>query len=411
MEIGTICFVCEWNEGRSAHLELSVRRRLRRRGLEIQTLSAGLSQGGGINTLRRQFLRERGIPEDEIRDHRSIVFDERCAGDDLILVAELQMKQRLLERWPGIAGRVMTIRGFVAGMTPDTERIPAQEAHIEDSGGHSDSEKMALYEELEKIADSIAARLAGGAAGTSASTVGENHFRQEFGPGHVVLPVVHVATADQAMRNAGVAHEAGAQGVFLINHDSMTMGWRELLKVHEQVTASFPGWWVGVNCLDLGPREVIAHVTSAVSGVWVDDALIIEDRQQQPGAEEVLAERQRRAWSGLYFGGVAFKYQRQVEDYARAAQLATRYMDVVTTSGPATGQAAEVDKIALMKRALGDHPLAIASGITPENVADFMPHADCFLVATGISRSFEELEPSRVKALMDAVNSIDTEPG
>ena len=213
------------------------------------------------------------------------------------------------------------------------------------------------------------------------------------------------------MRNAGVAHEAGAQGVFLINHDSMTMGWRELLQVHEQVTASFPGWWVGVNCLDVSPREVISHVTSAISGVWVDNALIVEEREQQPGAEEVLAERQRRGWSGLYFGGVAFKYQVQVEDYARAAQLAARYMDVVTTSGPATGQAAEVDKIAQMKRALGDHPLAIASGITPENVADFMPHADCFLVATGISRSFEELEPSRVRALMDVVNSIATEPG
>ena len=194
MKPETICFICEWNEGRSAQLELSVRRRLRQGGPEIQTLSAGLSQGGGVNTLRRQFLRERGIPEDEIRNHRSIIFDERCAGADLILVAELQMKERLLERWPGIEGRVMTIRGFVASMTPDAERITAEEAHIEDSGGHSDSEKMALYEELEVIADSIAARLAGVAAGTSASTVEENHFRQVFGPGHVVLPVIHVAT-------------------------------------------------------------------------------------------------------------------------------------------------------------------------------------------------------------------------
>jgi hypothetical protein len=36
-----------------------------------------------------------------------------------------------------------------------------------------------------------------------------------------------------------------------------------------------------------------------------------------------------------------------------------------------------------LKRALGDWPLAIASGITPENVGEYLPVADCFLVATG----------------------------
>jgi predicted TIM-barrel enzyme len=48
-------------------------------------------------------------------------------------------------------------------------------------------------------------------------------------------------------------------------------------------------------------------------------------------------------------------------------------------------------------------PLAIASGITPENVGDYLDVADCFLVATGISRSFTELEPSRVRRLIERV--------
>lgn len=105
----------------------------------------------------------------------------------------------------------------------------------------------------------------------------------------------------------------------------------------------------------------------------------------------------------LYFGGVAFKYQRHVEDFESACRVATRYMDVVTTSGPGTGHAAEVEKIRRMKAALGVIPLAIASGVTPENVADYLPHADCFLVATGISRSFTELDPARVRSLIAAV--------
>jgi hypothetical protein len=34
--------------------------------------------------------------------------------------------------------------------------------------------------------------------------------------------------------------------------------------------------------------------------------------------------------------------------------------------------------------ALGDLPLAIAGGIIPENVRDYLPISDCYLVATGI---------------------------
>ena len=64
-----------------------------------------------------------------------------------------------------------------------------------------------------------------------------------------------------------------------------------------------------------------------------------------------------------------------------------------------------------MKAALGDLPLAIASGITPENVRDYLPISDCYLVATGIGDSFEELNPVRVGALVDAVREWDEAEG
>jgi predicted TIM-barrel enzyme len=67
-------------------------------------------------------------------------------------------------------------------------------------------------------------------------------------------------------------------------------------------------------------------------------------------------------------------------------------------------------KIQAMKLALGDSPLAIASGITPENIRRYLPHADAFLVATGISRSFTELDPEKLKTLMRHVNSNGDTP-
>ena len=217
-----------------------------------------------------------------------------------------------------------------------------------------------------------------------------------------MLPVIHADSLEQALRNTRVAHEGGADGVFLINHG---MADEALLDIHGAVADAHPGWWVGVNCLGLLPEEVFAVVSPKVGGVWVDNAGIDEGQEKQPRAERVLAVLQTHAPSCLYFGGVAFKYQRHVEDLEAACRIAARYMDVVTTSGPGTGHAAEVKKIRRMKRALGDTPLAIASGITQENVADYLPHADSFLVATGVSHSFTELDPARVRFLVERVRN------
>ena len=229
-------------------------------------------------------------------------------------------------------------------------------------------------------------------------------YRRVFPARHTVLPVVHVETAEQAHRNAHIAREAGADGAFLINHG---MADAALLDIHAAVVAAHTGWWVGVNCLGLTPEAAFAMVSPQVGGLWVDNAGIEEEHTDQPYAARVAAVRQAYAPGCLYFGGVAFKYQRHVEDLEAACRVATQYRDVVTTSGPGTGHAADVEKIARMKRALGDTPLAIASGITPDNVAAYLPHADCFLVATGIRRSFTELDPARVRALVEQVRAFD----
>jgi predicted TIM-barrel enzyme len=231
-------------------------------------------------------------------------------------------------------------------------------------------------------------------------TASASRFSQTFRGRHAVLPVVHVDSLEQAQRNARIAREAGADGAFLINH---RMADEALLDIHAAVADKQTGWWVGVNCLGMSPEQVFGTISGKVSGVWVDNAGIEEARQQQPYAERVLAVRDSRVPACLYFGGIAFKYQRHVENLEEACRLAAPYMDVVTTSGPGTGHAAEVEKIHRMKRALGDTPLGIASGITPENVGDYLPHADCFLVATGISRGFTELDPARVLALVQRV--------
>ena len=81
-----------------------------------------------------------------------------------------------------------------------------------------------------------------------------------------------------------------------------------------------------------------------------------------------------------------------------------RFMDVVTTSGLSTGSAPDREKISRMKASIRNKPLAIASGISSDNVGNYLDIADCFLVATSLLvPGKEEFDPSRVKALVEAV--------
>lgn len=236
-----------------------------------------------------------------------------------------------------------------------------------------------------------------------------NRFRARFPGGHAVLPVVHATSLDQVLRNAGVAVEAGADGVFLINH---TISSDDLLAYHDVVRGRLPDLWVGLNCLDRRPTWVAEH--PRVRGMWTDNAYVDETMVVQGNAG--LIEHRNRTlagWDGIYFGGVAFKGQRKVrpEHLGDAARHAMRHVDVVTTSGPGTGMAADVDKLRTMRDALGDHPLALASGVTSSNVGQYLPYVDAFLVTSSISRDFEDLDLALTRQLVEVVRDLGHQRG
>jgi predicted TIM-barrel enzyme len=232
-------------------------------------------------------------------------------------------------------------------------------------------------------------------------------------PGPVVTPVIHVLDFAQAARNVAIAVDEGAAGVFLINHDFSK---EQLLPILRDVRERWPGLWLGVNFLAVSGRDAfpILGLLEAegcqVDAYWADDARIDEREAVQAEANEIASIRADSGWTGMYFGGVAFKKQRPVEasQYRRSAEIALPFMEVVTTSGLATGHEADDTKIADFRAGLGGAPLALASGITPENAARYGRAVDCFLVATGINRAgdFYNIDPARLEALLEVTRSM-----
>lgn len=231
-----------------------------------------------------------------------------------------------------------------------------------------------------------------------------NRIEAVFGVPRVLLPVVHPVTREDALRSIEVVVAAGCRGIFLIDQ-GMTEA--ELLPFVREVQQRYPALWIGVNLLGRRPPDALATAATAcgrIDGIWSDNASIDEGAPAQPVAQQFVDGR--AGWEGLHFGGVAFKYQREVAaaDLGRAAGIATRYMDVVCTSGAGTGKAVQAEKVRAMHEGLGEGgALALASGVTTENVSAYLPYVSAYLVGTGIEERLGVIDAGRVTTLRRAI--------
>jgi len=205
--------------------------------------------------------------------------------------------------------------------------------------------------------------------------------------------VVHVVNRDQAVRNTEVAVQLGFDGVFLISHG--LLDWYDLIRVAWPCSLICP--YVGVNFLDIEPVEEAVSVAAdhrlhgavsrgRFSAVWTDPTYM----GPRPVGVEV-------------FSGFAFKGQpqRALAD----ARLVQSFCDVLVTSGSATGIGAPIEKVQALREVLGpEKRLGLASGVTPENIGQYMAAgATDFLVATSINYpGTDKIDPARGRQLVDA---------
>lgn len=247
----------------------------------------------------------------------------------------------------------------------------------------------------------------------------------------MVLPVIHCEDADPTRlekgeelltwKNIDIALKCGADGVWLINHG---FSGKDLTKIIRATRERYPDLWLGVNWLSThngGARIAEERLGGVINGLWRDNGHIIKNgsKWKTKFAEAELQRIRESGFDGLYFGGVAFKYQQQVAaaDHRTCASLASEYMHVACTSGAGTGIAARGSKLKDMHGALQDDAatkdrppgkIALASGVTPDNVSQYLPYIDAILVATGVSADFHNLDPHKLKRLVNLVAAFES---
>lgn len=219
---------------------------------------------------------------------------------------------------------------------------------------------------------------------------------------HLVLPVVHYLDCDTSVEQASLAFSLGADGVFFISHNGAN---KALYKPATIVKSVHPNKLIGLNLLGESPLHALTEVRRLeLDMVWTDTPGVSSEGLTPLGAE-LQTRLAHMAKKPLFFGSVAFKYQPKEPHPGAAARQAMLAGMLPTTSGTATGSPPSVEKAREMKSAVDDGALAVASGMTPENVVEYLPYFSHFLVATGVSVDEHHFDAKKLEAFVKAVQT------
>jgi len=214
-----------------------------------------------------------------------------------------------------------------------------------------------------------------------------------------VYPVIHYYNKETTISEAAKAFECGADGVFLISHIGQN---EKLIPLAIEIKEKFK-MKVGINFLGddvLSTAKIVEQ--NNLDMVWSDDCGVSSAGLNFNGF-------QLKEWSDAnpnieVFASVAFKYQIVDNNPPLAALNALNAGFIPTTSGSGTGSAPTLEKIRPMSK-MTKGKIAVASGMTCENIHIFKTHLSDILVSTGISDDDYHFNVEKMKKFIQIAHS------
>ena len=214
-----------------------------------------------------------------------------------------------------------------------------------------------------------------------------------------IYPVIHLEDVPLALDQADIAFECGADGVFVISHNGDD---EEAAEVARKIKAKYKDKQIGVNLLSTNPANAV-RMAEGLNMIWFDSCGIVNgDHETQ---SPLVIQRMGEVFDLKVFGGIAFKYKQHDFKAAASALCAHEIGLIPTTSGAGTGFAPDLQKIIDMSKAVNGN-LAIASGMTPDNIEEFAPYLQYILVATGVSIDAYHFDYEKLRTFIGKVRNL-----
>ncbi len=213
-----------------------------------------------------------------------------------------------------------------------------------------------------------------------------------------IIPVIHHVDTNLTLEQAKIISDSKSFGIFLI---SMIGDNEDLPMLAKAIKSRYPNLKLGTNLLGKTALETVKiNLDFELDMSWSDDPIVHGDKiSPEANAISNLIKNKH-----LFFNSVAFKYQKEDPNPKQATLNSYNLGFIPTTSGQATGKAADMGKISNMASVLEQRTLSIASGLTPQNVGEYIPYVEYGLVSTGISKNFHEIEPTLLKQIIENSN-------
>ena len=231
------------------------------------------------------------------------------------------------------------------------------------------------------------------------------------------------AVRDAVLRDAEALAAGGVDGLMLENFGDVPFYpgrvpahvVAHMTAIACEVRRLAPQLPLGINVLrnDGQSALAVAHAAGAefirvnvLCGARVADQGVLEGI-----AHELLRDR-RMLWANLrIFADVDVKHSARLGGGRLLSDEVddTVYRglaDAVIVSGRATGRATNLEHVREVKTAAGEVPVYVGSGVNAETVAQFLPHADGFIVGTAFKRGGIATEPVEVERVREFISRL-----
>jgi membrane complex biogenesis BtpA family protein len=146
-------------------------------------------------------------------------------------------------------------------------------------------------------------------------------------------------------------------------------------------------------------REVLTGLYESDMGLWSPNAGEVLRFRRQIGAESI------RVFFNVMPEFASSVGYRTIAERARSAVVSS-LADAILVSGPMAGTAPAMDSFSGIKEVVGDVPVFLNTGATPENIAEYLQIADGVIVGSSLKvdgYTWNPVDPTRVALFMDRV--------
>lgn len=240
-----------------------------------------------------------------------------------------------------------------------------------------------------------------------------NRVTELFRKKQPVLAMLHLKGSDdddvlkRAKDEIRIYYENGADAVVVENYYG---NYYQMEKVLSFLQNNYSDHIYGVNCLNMDVMGFELAMTYGAKFVQLDSVaghLKIRD----DFSFEAFMNMYRKKSDVFVLGGVRFKYQPYLSGRSLEEDLkiAMNRCDAIVVTGDHTGEETDLAKIKAFREIIGDFPMIIGAGITPENAAEQMSYADGAIVGSYLKDNHiddGEVEPEHVRKIVDAFHEI-----